>query len=36
MIDLTLLDKTKTNALVIRHADRDSMQQWQIEQPLND
>ncbi|MCR5124282.1 MAG: histidine phosphatase family protein [Treponema sp.] len=36
MIDLTLLDKTKTSAIVIRHADRDSMQQWQIEQPLND
>lgn len=36
MIDLTLLDKTKTNALVIRHADRDQMQQWQIEQPLNE
>ena len=36
MIDLTLLDRNKTNAIVIRHADRDSMQQWQIEQPLND
>lgn len=36
MIDMALLDKNKTNALVIRHSDRDAMQQWQIEQPLND
>lgn len=36
MIDLSLLDRTKTNALVIRHAERNDMQKWQIEQPLND
>lgn len=36
MIDLSLLNRIKTNAIVIRHADRDSMQQWQIEQPLNE
>ncbi len=36
MIDLTLLDKTKTNAIVIRHADRNSMVQGQVSQPLNE
>ena len=36
MIDLSLLDRAKTNAIVIRHAERDDMQKWQIEQPLND
>lgn len=36
MIDLSLLDKTKTNALVIRHAERNDMQKWQIDQPLNE
>ena len=36
MIDLTLLDKTKTNAIVIRHSERDKMDIGQIEQPLND
>ena len=36
MIDLTLLDKTRTNAIVIRHADRDKMDIGQTEQPLND
>lgn len=35
MIDLTFLDKTKTNALIIRHSDRDNMDMGQIEQPLN-
>lgn len=36
MIDLTLLDKTKTNALILRHAERDKMDIGQIEQPLNE
>lgn len=36
MIDLSLLDKSKTNAIIIRHADRDDMMQNQIEQPLNE
>lgn len=36
MINFSKLDKTRTNAIVIRHADRDKMQQWQIEQPLNE
>lgn len=35
MIDLTLLDKNKTNAIVIRHSDRDKMDIGQTEQPLN-
>lgn len=35
MIDLTLLNKNKTNVLIIRHADRDNMDMGQIEQPLN-
>ena len=36
MMDLASLDRIRTNALVIRHADRDAMRQWQIEQPLNE
>ncbi len=36
MIDLTLIDKTKTNAIVIRHAERDKMDIGQTEQPLNE
>ncbi len=36
MMHLKKLDKTRTNAIVIRHADRDKMQPWQIEQPLNE
>ena len=36
MIDTTLLDRTRANAMVIRHADRDKMEHGQIYQPLND
>ena len=36
MIDLSLIDRTKTNAIVIRHADRDQMEIHQTEQPLNE
>ena len=36
MIDLALLDKTKTNALLLRHAERDKMDIGQIEQRLNE
>lgn len=36
MIDVSSLDRTKTTALVIRHADRDKMAHAQIFQPLNE
>lgn len=36
MIDLSIVDSKKVNAIVIRHADRDPMEHGQINQPLND
>lgn len=36
MIDLSLVNKSKTTAIIIRHADRDKMEHGQIFQPLND
>lgn len=36
MIDLSLIDRTKTNAIVIRHAEREKMDIGQVEQPLNE